>query len=188
MSNIQITNNTKLPIHVATSWANIVQEFINDVEPGDTVNLPAAGFGWQDLSIVTGTPENKINHNNDWSAVLGLGGAVLGGLGTIAGVCLLPFSGGASTGIIAAGAAATGASVISLSAGTAVMIGEFQVHPVHITALWGPDGYTVNVDGGDIIGELNENKEFVINDVKPIKAHWTNKTSGTKGTVTSHKK
>jgi len=191
MSTITVTNNTKLPIHIATQWSNIVQEYCNHVEPGNTVELPAAGFGWQDFFAVTGSPDNEISHGKDWVAVLGLGATILGTLGTIAGIAAIPLTGGASA-VVAAGSAAiamtaggTAAGVVSTIAGLAVSVGEFVVNPATVSGLWGPDGYTMNVTGGDIEVAKLEDGSIKITRVLPLSVTWQNKKSGTVGVATS---
>ena len=186
MSKITITNNTKLPIHTATEWNHIVQEYKNGILPGETIDLPAAGFGWQDLMVVSGFDENKISHAQDWSHALGFGIVIAGALGTIGGTALTIATFGGSTPLLVATVAATAASATALVADTAVTIADFVVRPATVPALWGPDGYTVVVSGGDVSGTLDEaSGKFTVTGVSPLMVKWTNNTSHTTGTVGS---
>jgi hypothetical protein len=186
MSTITITNNTKLPIHAATEWNHIVQEYKNNIEPGKTIEISAADFGWQDLMVITGFEENKISHAQDWSHALGFGIVIVGALGTIAGTALTIATFGGSTPLLVATAVATAASATALVADTAVSIANFVVNPATVPSLWGPDGYTIVVSGGDVSGTLDSaSGKFTVTGVSPLVVKWTNKTSHTSGTIGS---
>lgn len=186
MSTITITNNTKLPIHAATEWNHIVQEFNNNIEPGKTINLPAANFGWQDLMVVTGFKDNQISHAQDWSHALGFGIIIVGALGTVGGTALTIATFGGATPLLVATVAATAASATALVADTATTIADFTVHPATVPALWGHDGYTIVVSGGEVSGTFDEaTGKFTVTAVSPLVVQWTNKTSHTTGTVGS---
>lgn len=190
MSTITITNNTKMPIHAATEWNHIVQEFKNNIEPGKTIDLPSANFGWQDLMVVTGFKGNEISHGQDWSHALGFGVMIAGALGTIGGTALTIATFGAAgpltAPVLAATIAVTAASATALVADTGITIGNFAVHPATVPALWGVDGYTVIVSGGDVKGSFDEaTGEFTVTEVSPIVVKWTNKSTHATGTVGS---
>lgn len=186
MSKITITNNTKLPIHAATEWNHVVQEFKNNIQLGSTIDLPSANFGWQDLMIVTGFKDNEISHAQDWSKALGFGVVIVGAIGTVAGTALTIVTLGGSTPLLVATVAATAASATALVADTAIRIADFIVNPATVPALWGPDGYTIVVTGGEISGNLDKTTgQFTVTGVSPLQVKWTNKTSGTTGTVGS---
>ena len=64
-----IANHTQIPINAATEWGHIVQEFKNEIDPGQTIELPAASFfGWQDLVVLMSTPKTAISHKQDWAS------------------------------------------------------------------------------------------------------------------------
>jgi hypothetical protein len=191
MSTITVVNNTKLPIHCATSWSHVIQKFRNNVAPGEQIDLPSEPFGWQDFMVVTGSPENEISHDKDWLAVLGLGATVLGTLGTIAGVVALPLTGGASAVLAAGGwavaatAGGVAASAIATVAGFGVIAGDLIVNPATVGMLWCPDGYTMTVTGGDIEVETKPDGKLYVTNIQPLTVHWINKTSSTHGVSTS---
>lgn len=186
MATITIKNNTKLPIHAATEWDYIVQEFKNNIQPGDEIDLPAAGFGWQDLMVVPGFKANEISHDQDWSHALGFGVFIAGTLGTIGGVALTIVTLGGAAPLLIASVAETAVSATALVTDTALTIADFAVKPATVPGLWGPDGYSVVVSGGEVSGELNEaDNKFTVTGVSPLVVKWTNKTSHTSGTVGS---
>src|SRR3989344_597244 len=156
MSTITITNNTKLPIHAATEWNHIVQEYKNNILPGTTIDLPAANLGWQDLMVVSGFEENKVSHDQDWSSALSFGIVIAGALGTIAGTALTVITWGGSTPVLVATATVTAAGIATTLADGAVMIADLVVHPATVPALWGADGYTIIVSGGEVSGTVDK--------------------------------
>jgi len=184
MSNITVTNNTLLPIHVATSWKGIIQFYKNDLKPGESFNFDKFGLGWTDFTAVVATSENKFNHDSDASAILGLVAVGAGIAASIAGLALLPFSGGSSAALVAAGYAVAGtAGAISL-AGAVIEGVEGALMPASVKALFVSDGYELNVDGGNIVGAY-EDGVFHVTRIDPLEVRWRNRTSGTQGTETA---
>lgn len=191
MSTYTITNNTNFPMHVGTEWAHIVQEYRNFIKPGECVDIPAAGFGWQDVLVKHGLEENKISHDDDWKGVLSLGIYGLGGVATIAGAALsiaavVP-SGGTAAPIgaqLIGGVVAATAGLVSLVTDTVFTIADFTIRPAILTGMYGPDGYRLTITGGEIIGDLDpDTNTFKVTDVKPIQVAWENKVSGSSGTI-----
>ena len=107
-SQYYVKNNTPLPIHAATQWAGIIQRYENNIKPGETGIIQAEETGFQDFVVVTGLPGFEFSHDNDWKVVLGGIAAFGAALAAIAGVCLIPFTGGASAAIVAGAVVAVG--------------------------------------------------------------------------------
>lgn len=181
MSNISVTNTTKLPIHIAMSWKGVIQYYVNDLQPGQSHNFNQFALGWSDFSAVVGTPENKFNHESDFANILAFGTALTGLAVSIAGLVAIPFTGGASTPLVVIGIAAAAAGV-SLT-GVVIEGIEGALMPASVKALFVSDQYTLNVGGGEVVGIHNEKeKTFQVTEIKPLSVGWKNNTSGSLGT------
>lgn len=186
MSNISVTNNTKLPIHIAMTWKGIVQYFHNDLKPGETHNFDKFFTGWSDFHAVVATEENRFSHDNDAAAILGLGAVVAGVVASVAGIALLPFSGGTSSAMVIAGIAVAGTAGAISVAGAVIEGIEGILMPASVKALFVSDKYTISVKGGNIIGVFEEdNKTFTVTKVEPLSVHWRNEISGNSGVETA---
>lgn len=197
MSTMTITNDTKLPLHTATEWDGIVQEFKNYVKPGETVNLPAAGSGWQDLVVITGMKDSEVSHKDDWSRALSFGLLIGGVLTTIAGTALTIVTLGAAAPVVIGGISMTagavvassvvvlvGGLVVTLGSASVEIGGRFNLRPSTVTGLWGPHGYTFRVTGGEIRGGYDKAKDqFIVSEVTPLIVEWKNKTTDSHGIV-----
>lgn len=198
MSTMSVTNSTNLPIHIATEWDGIVQEFKNYLEPGQSYELPAASFfGWQDFVAVIGIKDTEINHKDDWLRALSFGALIAGVLTTVSGIALTVVTFGAAAPVVVAGiemsaAAITTAGVAGAIAGgvattagaTATIVSDLRLKPAMVQGLWGPDGYNINIQGGNITGGYDKNtNKFHATEISPIIIEWKNKVSGTHGTV-----
>jgi len=183
-------------MHVGTEWGHIVQEFHNFLLPGESVDVPAASFfGWQDVVVKHGLQENKISHKDDWKSVMGIAVFSVGGVAEVvgAGLAIIVTGGVAAPAVLAAvsaqtlavsAAAATTAGIVTLAAETAVTIADFTVRPAVLNGMWGPDGYEIDITGGDVTGFYDEtSKKFVTTEVRPISLSWKNTTSGTSGKI-----
>lgn len=186
MSNIAVTNNTRLPIHIAMTWKGIVQYYHNDLKPGETHNFDKFLTGWSDFHAVIATEENRFNHDSDAGAILGLGAVAAGIVISVAGIALLPFSGGTSSAAVVAGIAiASTAGVISV-AGAVIEGVEGILMPASVKALFVSDKYSISVEGGNIIGVFEEDsKTFTVTKVEPLSVHWKNEVSGNSGVETA---
>jgi len=181
MSSFIIHNKTEMPIHAATSWDGIVQEFKNGIQPGTSFELPSASFfGWQDLTVVTGFNENEFSHRQDWKHALGLGILIAGSVVTVAGVVVAVGTFGATAPLvpaISAGTLAIAGAVVAGSAGAVtvtdgiVRLVDYCIFPpTVIHGLWGPDGGDIVVSGGDITGILDtKTNNFTVTGSSPLK-------------------
>jgi|CXWJ01.1.fsa_nt_gi hypothetical protein len=184
MATIDITNNTFLPIHAATEWNHIVQEYKNYIQPGETASIPAANFGWQDLLIVPGFKSTEISHDQDWSAALGFGTLLAGAVATIASIPLTIATWGGSTPILVASGSLFVAGLTTMTTDIVLTINDFKVRPVTVEGLWGPHGYTMTMTGGEVTGDFSKDKQqFTVKSIAPMNCHWVNKTTNKSGDV-----
>lgn len=186
MSNIKVTNNTNLPIHICMTWKGIVQYYKNDLQPGESFNFDKYFTGWSDFHAVVGTEENKFNHDQDFANIFNFAAAITGVALSIAGLVLVPLSGGTSSALVAAGVAIA-ASSTSVAAASVVIDGLNGVlMPASLKGVFVSDIYEISVAGGDIRGQHTENSNtFVVSDVEPLSINWKNLTSGQVGTETA---
>ena len=190
MSKIKVTNNTNLPIHIAMTWAGIVQYYKNDLQPGASFDFSEFGTGWSDFTAVVGTPENEFSHKMDATKIMSFVTAGAGILTSIAGIALIPFSGGASAGLVFAGLTVTAASTTVAATNVAIRGVEGEMSPATIKGLFVSDHYTMSVQGGNIIGSLDEDGQtFHVQKFEPLYVEYKNETSreshSTKDTTTA---
>ncbi|TPJ77216.1 hypothetical protein [Mesorhizobium sp. B2-6-2] len=178
-SHFHIVNDSGVPVHVALSTAGVVQYCKNDVAPKTDFTWTLNDAIWHDLTVIPSNGQNKINvrDNNAWK----IAEIVVGSAGVLAAAGAAPFTGGASLAIAAAaigGVVAVGTTVVSLT--------NFFLHPAAISNLYAPDGYDVDIQGGNLVGHMNGG-EFIATGFNPIVLQWRNHSTKSHGTVTAPK-
>lgn len=208
MANFKVTNETHLPIHVAISWGGIIQDHVNDLQPGKTFNFAVPGGGWHDMTGIVSNGSNQINPKK--SNVAAFANWILGGVTlatTVVSLALIPFTFGATTPLATASlltlttsaaaatavSAATAASittaVVSAVAFTADMVItgiNAALHPVSISNLYGHDGYKITFTGAEVVGTLNNGMDtFTVTSFTPLSLSWENSKTHKKGVKTA---
>ncbi|TCK07611.1 hypothetical protein [Marinobacterium mangrovicola] len=184
MSNIKITNNTNLPIHICMTWKGIVQYYKNDLQPGESYNFDKFGMGWSDFHAVVGTESNKFNHDQDFANILSFGAAITGVVIGVAGLVLVPFSGGSSTALVAAGTALAISSTSVSAASVAIDGINGALLPASLKAIFVSDHYDISIYGGDILGDHEKSdgeEKFVVSRIDPLRIEWKNLANGNTG-------
>ena len=198
MAWFRLTNNAGVPVNAALSWADFNEFKANDIAPRhtDANGNPQSGYAewdvggaaWHSLTAVVSNGKNQFGSNNaeaisEW--VIGS----LGVIGTAAGIILIPFTGGLSTAMTAAGAAAlataVGGAVVTVA--DVVFAGvEFALKPVTIGNLYAPHGYNFTFSGGDVVYKQDENdpNKIIVTGFTPLTVGWHNNETGSHGTVT----
>ena len=182
MSEIKVLNRAHLPIHGVLSWAGNQMQSFNDLPVGGEFKF-SVGLGATDIFIVIGSEGSKFDPRNDGQ--INVGRLLLQGL-ALATVGLVGFSGLT----MLAEQVESGLWRMDVKPGGAGEGGEItiqaapglKVFPVSETELYCPDGYDVTVTGGEITGKYDKvAKIFTVTEVKPLRLHWHNNTSGTTG-------
>lgn len=179
MSYIMVVNKTRLPLHGALSWAGIQQQCFNDLQPGASHDF-VVGLGWHDLTVVVGGKDNRFDEANNNKIDFGRLAldvvrlvVLMGGPVGIA----FPFGN-------------PNLSKLSLAAGQPQPGGvklaglPLEFRPVQVTELYAPDGYTIDVNGGDVDGVYDEALHtFTITKVTPLALEWRNRNTSNSGKV-----
>jgi hypothetical protein len=170
-----------VPVHVVVSWAGIIQHYHNDLRPGEYCEWHVPGLGWHDFTAIPSNGANQVDpaHDNIPSiAKFVIGGLSLGAVAVGGVIAFLP-SGGSSV-VFALGAGAAIVSGLTFT-GDAVVSGiDAALHPASVSNLYGPDGYNIEVRGGEVTGHT-ENGKLLLTSYKPLVIHWHNNQSGTHG-------
>jgi hypothetical protein len=176
MAWFRVKNKTELPVHVSISQAGIIYFHKNDLAPGGYWESNV-GLGGYDLNVIPSNGSNKIDPSRDNVAAIGkwaLGaGAVVVG---VAGLALVPFSGGGSLALV--GAAAAGAGAITTVSDITVSFVDAKLHPKTVEGLYGPDGYNFEIVGGQVLGHMEGENNYVVDSVLPFTVHHHNNNTG----------
>jgi hypothetical protein len=177
-----VVNQARWPIHGALSWNGIQQRCFNDLPPGQSHDF-VVGLGWHDLTIVPGTEKNRFsagkNNQINWGRLamqaLTLATPGSGGLRLLA-----PTTGTNSLWQLGVGPGGQNTGDLKIDAS------NITLHPVQVTGLYAPDGYTVTISGNEVSGTYDEAENtFRITTVSPLKLHWENRNSHSKGDSTA---
>ena len=188
MSDICVTNNSGLPIHVAMSWKGVVQDYVNYLQPGDSHQFDRFYRGRFDFTAVVATKDNSFAQNSDVMSASGLVKIGSELTKTIEGLVVIPSMGGLAE--IASSPLKT--SIPITASGPTTMLDTVHVEgaegvllPTHVKALFVADSYRICVRGGEIVGRFDApNNTFSMREINPIRVYWKNKTRDLSGTET----
>lgn len=191
-------NYTLLPFHAAIGWNNIIQDYHNDIMPGQTVHLSFTGGGWSDFLVKLGGPADKFDHTKDWVGALEFGAAAGGAaltiltLGAGSGVAVAIEAGAGS--MVAASAALEGASAAVTVMGLIGDVSGLIERPAVLTGLPRGRVFDVYLRGATVHGPLvpdpqDPSKQVVkVQSIDPAIIEWHDKLNGHKGTLGSGEK
>ncbi|NMO72894.1 hypothetical protein BCV02_01275 [Vibrio breoganii] len=174
-------NSPSLPVHIAITWGGIIQHYANDIPVGGYWEVDVPGGGWHDVQLRPGLRESRFDPKKD--NVIAVAEIVIGSLAAViavAGVVLVPLTGGGSVVVAAGVVTATMGTVVTLT-DIGFVIADRVVNPVSIAGLYGPDGYDIEVGGGDLTSDEDAATSTpIVRNIKPFVMKWkNNKTNST---------
>ncbi len=171
-----------VPVHVVVSWAGIIQHYQNDLAPSGYTEWDVPGGGWHDFTAIPSNGSNQVNPSHDNLSSIAkfvIGGVSLAAVAVGGVVAFIP-SGGSSA-VVAFGIGAAIVSGLTFAGDAVVSIIGAQLHPASVANLYGPDGYNIEVRGGEITGNVSADKKLLLTGFTPLVVHWHNNNTNKEG-------
>jgi hypothetical protein len=168
MSYITVKNQSSWPIHCLLTTAEVQRDCRNDVPKGGGYEeFEVSGWPGIDLTVLPATTANRFNRARNAYNI------------SMAEILSIPFNP-----LVVLALAPTLNIPPQMGQSLKIAGKPIVLKPVRITGMYGPDGYNTQISGGDVDGDYDENTNtFTVKNVKPLRLHWENRTSHTKGDV-----